>query len=220
MSLKLKKKSEGTKNTAVKSSKKERSRESSMCKLMQAGLEVFSECGFNGTTTRMISQRSGVNESLIIRYFNSKSGLFLAIIVDAFRQFMEEMRNYPVGDTVEKEIENYLTFKFQSCLSNRGFTRLILSQLAIDPEVRAKFDTCVKSLIKEDANGLYGRLRGLQSRGKVRKDVDLELATKVIEQQAMANTFKVSLAPEADQKEMMECIKFFAQEFGRSLGAR
>ncbi|MFL5812266.1 MAG: TetR/AcrR family transcriptional regulator [Bdellovibrionia bacterium] len=191
-----------------------------MNKLMQAGLEVFSECGFNGTTTRMISQRSGVNESLIIRYFNSKSGLFLAIILDTIRRFMEEVRSYPIGETVEQEIENYLSFKYRASLANPGFTRLIVSQLAIDPEIRAQVDTCAKSVLKEDDNGLYGRLRDFQKRGKIRKDVDLEVATKVIEQQAMATTFLVSMTPESDEKEILAGIKFFAREMGRSLGMR
>jgi AcrR family transcriptional regulator len=223
MSLKLKKKSQGTQGSDESSpecSKKERSREISMSKLMQAGLEVFTEYGFNGTTTRMISQRSGVNESLIIRYFNSKSGLFLAIILDTIRRFMEEARSYPIGETVEQEIENYLSFKYRASLANPGFTRLIVSQLAIDPEIRAQVDTCAKSVLKEDDNGLYGRLRDFQKRGKIRKDVDLEVATKVIEQQAMANTFLLSLTREADPKEILEGIKFFAREIGRSLGAR
>lgn len=219
MSLKRKKKSEGTKG-AAKSPKKERSREISMSKLMQSGLEVFSEYGFNGTTTRMISQRSGVNESLIIRYFNSKSGLFLAIILDAIRRFMEEARSYPIGETVEQEIENYLSFKYRAGLVNPGFTRLILSQLAIDPEIRAQVDTCAKSVLKENDNGLYARLRELQKHGKIRKDLDLELVVKVIEQQAMANTFLLSIASDVDEKETFASIKLFAREFGRSLRTR
>lgn len=223
MSSKLKTKSEGAQSSikgSKESSKKERSREISMSKLMEAGLEVFSEYGFNGTTTRMISQRSGVNESLIIRYFNSKSGLFLAIILDTIRKFMEEVRSYPIGESVEQEIENYLSFKYHKSLANPGFTRLIVSQLAIDPEIRAQVDTCAKSVLKEDDNGLYGRLRDFQKRGKIRKDVNLEIATRVIEQQAMANTFLLSLTPEADPKEILEGIKFFAREIGRSLGSR
>lgn len=223
MSSKLKNKSKGTQDSKKASkagSKKERSREISMSKLMQAGLEVFSEYGFNGTTTRMISQRSGVNESLIIRYFNSKSGLFLAIILDAIRRFMEEARSYPIGETVEQEIENYLSFKYRAGLANPGFTRLIVSQLAIDPDIRAQVDTCAKSVLKENDNGLYARLRELQKRGKIRKEIDLELVLKVIEHQAMANTFLLSIAPDVDEKETFGSIKLFAREFGRSLGTR
>ena len=45
-------------------------------KLIKAGLNLFPRYGFEGTTTRIISQESGVNLSAIALYFGSKQGLY------------------------------------------------------------------------------------------------------------------------------------------------
>ncbi len=48
--------------------------------LIAAGLELFGEYGFNGTSTRMLSQSSGANVSAIAYYFGNKEGLYKAVI--------------------------------------------------------------------------------------------------------------------------------------------
>jgi AcrR family transcriptional regulator len=48
--------------------------------LLDAAQELFAERGFDGATTRDIGERAGVDISAIARYFDSKEGLFLAVI--------------------------------------------------------------------------------------------------------------------------------------------
>lgn len=48
--------------------------------LIQAGLELFGENGFNATTTRMLCDKAGANISAIPYYFDSKKGLYLAVM--------------------------------------------------------------------------------------------------------------------------------------------
>lgn len=47
--------------------------------LIEAGLELFGEYGFKGTSTRMIANLSGANISAIPYYFGSKEGLYKAV---------------------------------------------------------------------------------------------------------------------------------------------
>lgn len=49
-------------------------------RLIQAGVEIFAEYGFNATTTRMLADKAKVNLSAIPYYFRSKEGLYLAVI--------------------------------------------------------------------------------------------------------------------------------------------
>jgi AcrR family transcriptional regulator len=49
-------------------------------RLIQAGIEIFAEYGFNGTTTRMLADKAEVNLSAIPYYFRSKEGLYLATV--------------------------------------------------------------------------------------------------------------------------------------------
>ena len=49
-------------------------------RLIEAGIDVFGQSGFNGATTRMIAQAAEVNISAIPYYFNGKEGLYHAVI--------------------------------------------------------------------------------------------------------------------------------------------
>lgn len=49
-------------------------------KILEAAIKLFSEKGFNGTTTKEIAELSEVNESLIFRHFSTKRELYGAII--------------------------------------------------------------------------------------------------------------------------------------------
>lgn len=47
-------------------------------KLIQAGIELFGEHGFKGTTTRMVAEAAHSNIGSIAYYFGNKRGLYLA----------------------------------------------------------------------------------------------------------------------------------------------
>ena len=49
-------------------------------RLILAGIAIFAEYGFNGTTTRMLADKAEVNLSAIPYYFRSKEGLYLATV--------------------------------------------------------------------------------------------------------------------------------------------
>ena len=48
--------------------------------LLEAGLDVFGEHGYNAATTRMIAKRAGMNIAAIPYYFNGKLGLYHAVV--------------------------------------------------------------------------------------------------------------------------------------------
>jgi len=49
-------------------------------RLLVAGAALFAERGFSSTTTRDVAKRAGVDAALIVRYFGSKVGLYLACL--------------------------------------------------------------------------------------------------------------------------------------------
>jgi len=49
-------------------------------RLIQAGIDIFAEYGFNATTTRMLADKARVNLSAIPYYFRSKEGLYHATV--------------------------------------------------------------------------------------------------------------------------------------------
>lgn len=48
--------------------------------ILEVAVELFSQKGFRGTTTKEIAQAAGVNEAIIFRHFATKSELYAAIM--------------------------------------------------------------------------------------------------------------------------------------------
>src|SRR5476651_170259 len=49
-------------------------------RILETALEVFAAEGYEGTSTRVLAERAGVNLPAIQYYFGSKEGLFRAVI--------------------------------------------------------------------------------------------------------------------------------------------
>ncbi len=58
-----------------------RNAEASRQSLLRAAQELFGQRGFEGTTTRDIGDRAGVDPALIARYYGSKADLYIAAVV-------------------------------------------------------------------------------------------------------------------------------------------
>src|SRR5690348_3224187 len=48
--------------------------------LIEVAMRLFSEQGFDGTTTRQIAEAAEVNEAIIFRHFSSKEELYWAVV--------------------------------------------------------------------------------------------------------------------------------------------
>ncbi len=48
--------------------------------ILEAASSLFSKEGFNGTTTKAIAQKAGINEALLFRHFPKKEDLYTAIV--------------------------------------------------------------------------------------------------------------------------------------------
>lgn len=58
--------------------------EASRQALLEAGMAVFEEVGFERATTREIGERAAIDPALIARYFGGKEGLYLAALAEGW----------------------------------------------------------------------------------------------------------------------------------------
>ena len=61
--------------------------------ILDVAERVFSDFGFDGASTRMISGEAGVNMAMLNYYFGSKEGLFLAIFERKISSFQTLLQN-------------------------------------------------------------------------------------------------------------------------------
>lgn len=65
-------------------------------KLLLAAVDVFGRVGFDGATTRMLSETAGANQQAIAYYFGNKEGLYLAAamsIADGIKDHIAALRS-------------------------------------------------------------------------------------------------------------------------------
>lgn len=65
--------------TDVREPKQERSIEKKN-KIIQAGYELFSECGYYGTNTQEIAKRAGVSTGIVYGYFKDKRDILICVL--------------------------------------------------------------------------------------------------------------------------------------------
>jgi AcrR family transcriptional regulator len=150
---------------------RKRDREASRRRILEAGLQVFSELGYDGATTRMVAQRSGLNESLLHRYFGNKEGLLLEVSKMSIAAMLAQPP-YPPQDTPEEEIYQFLNSRMEYEVKNKNFVRVIISRALADQSFHEKMAVGV---VKNQADAAFlDRLKSFQKQGAIRRGVDLE----------------------------------------------
>jgi AcrR family transcriptional regulator len=97
-------------------------------KILEAAIKLFSEKGFNGTTTKEIAELAEVNEALIFRHFSTKRELYGAIIERKIHEepgielSLEAHRDWKDDRLVFTAIASRM---FEKCCRDPSFMRLL-----------------------------------------------------------------------------------------------
>lgn len=116
---------------------RQKNRPEAEARLIQAAKEVFAEQGYDGATTRMVAEKSGVNLALITRYFGNKHGLLLAVIEHEGAAAFARPLPYPPQDTVLEECLAYADATLRSHLSHEELFRIVIVQTLTNREFAA-----------------------------------------------------------------------------------
>ena len=122
--------------------------------ILQSAIDLFSERGYSGTTTRMLAERAEVEEVLIFRHFGTKAALFEQAIVKPFMEMSKQyLQMQRTGEqniaTVSERSERYIELIYDLLVQDRKvFRALIISTHTDDPELRSLFHRDESPLIK------------------------------------------------------------------------
>jgi len=141
-------------------------------KLIKAAIALFSKRGYDGSTTKDIAKKSGVNESLIIRYFGGKEGLFLETI----RRFVEEKSAGPLDYPPQGSLADELICNVRSLLTdmeaNADFYKILFGRSTLDAKLRKK----ISDILPKSGNpATLQRLVALRKKGKIPKEISDDL---------------------------------------------
>jgi AcrR family transcriptional regulator len=98
--------------------------------IVEVALELFSQKGFNGATTKEIADRAGISPAILFRHFPSKEAIYSAILDHKLRQAAERIRGRLQDAAGRKDDRAYfgaLAFDMLELYSkDRALIRLLL----------------------------------------------------------------------------------------------
>ncbi len=109
-------------------------------RVLEISCKLFAEAGFHGTHLRDICKRAGTNVAGVNYYFQSKEGLYQAVIREAGRRLSEyddsfvDVQNLPPEQRLYKLIESLM----QKLGATHAWIAKILTRELVDPVCRAR----------------------------------------------------------------------------------
>ena len=116
--------------------------------ILLAAETLFSELGYEGTSTRQIAKESGANMSMINYYFGSKEGVFLEIMNERIKDFNNQLisineEKIPHLEKLMQVIERYA----KRILENISFYKMMHRELSLAqrPEMYCKVKDAISA---------------------------------------------------------------------------
>lgn len=100
-------------------------------RLVQTAATLFIEQGYRATTTKQICERAQTTERTLFRHFTSKAGLFEAVVVDPFAEFVDRwlasFGQLPSDRALDQQIYTFVEALVDFLYENRELLRLLMA---------------------------------------------------------------------------------------------
>jgi AcrR family transcriptional regulator len=149
-------------------------------RILDVAEKVFSDYGFDGASTRMISSEAGVNMAMLNYYFGSKEGLFLAIFerkIGSMQIYLQNIVNdegMASWDKLAACIDNYV----DRIIVNSCFQKLINRELSMNK--RWNLTDKISEILMVNVLEIKKIFDEGIKNGSFDKDTDTQMATATI----------------------------------------
>jgi TetR/AcrR family transcriptional regulator len=148
--------------------------------ILDVAEKVFSEHGFDGASTRMISGEAGVNMAMLNYYFGSKEGLFLAVFnrkITSFRNLLQNMGS-DSSMTAWEKIERYIEMYAQRVVNNNCFQKMLYQEMSTSR--RGDLADKISEILMVNIAELHKIINEGIDKGEFNEDIDCEMVTATI----------------------------------------
>ncbi|ASU32195.1 TetR/AcrR family transcriptional regulator [Mucilaginibacter xinganensis] len=140
--------------------------------ILDVAEKVFSEHGFDGASTRLISGEANVNMAMLNYYFGSKEGLFIAVVERKITSFQDILQN--IGNASDMspwdKIERYIEIYGEKVVNNNCFQKLLYREMGINR--RTDLSDKLRSILMVNVGELTKILDEGVRQGDFNADVD------------------------------------------------
>ncbi|MDR3540359.1 MAG: TetR/AcrR family transcriptional regulator [Desulfosporosinus sp.] len=147
--------------------------------LILSTIEVISEQGLQGLTTREVAKKEGISESTIFKHYKSKNELILAVL-DYFSHYDQAiieslgLKEFKPIEAITYFVEAYVTYYE----NYPEITAIILSYEGLMHEV--ELCDVVKRIVTQRVNTIQSLIEDAKRQNEIPKDVDTESLADLI----------------------------------------
>ena len=143
--------------------------------ILDVAERVFSEKGFDGASTRLISGEAGVNMAMLNYYFGSKEGLFLAIFERKISSFQNILQNLGNDDSIGawNKMEKYIEMYGEKVVNNNCFQKLLYQEMSMNRST--DLSDKLRDMLMKNVAELDKILREGIANGEFKKDIDIPM---------------------------------------------
>ncbi|GEO77727.1 TetR family transcriptional regulator [Companilactobacillus mindensis DSM 14500] len=144
--------------------------------VIKASLKLFSEQGYDGTSTAQIAKSSGMSQATIFKYFKSKEDLLLFIIEPIIEHILPAYGKEFATDVAQNNqslnslIHFIITNRFNFLVQNKDAAIILFSQVMINDKVK---DLLLKKIASLKGMFVKNIWQVLQETGEMRTDIDM-----------------------------------------------
>jgi AcrR family transcriptional regulator len=148
--------------------------------ILDVAEKVFSELGYDGASTRMISGEAGVNMAMLNYYFGSKEGLYLAVFerkISAFRTLLQNIGNdesISPWEKMEMAIDKYV----ERIITNNCFQKLVNREMTLN--TRTELSDKMIAILMTNVYEFKKIMQEGIDNGTFNTDIDLEFTIMTI----------------------------------------
>lgn len=183
--------------------------------ILNAAVQVFSQHGFRGSTTRRIADAASVNEVTIFRYFGSKEALLQEAIKgcegNAFTSLLPDEPKDPA-----RELTSWCTAVIAHVRDRSSMIRKCMSEIEERPELR---DNAMEAPARatNELRTYFGKLR---ERGFTNDEFDATVAANMLIGSMFHDAMGRPMMPEIYNKPAAKAPAKYAHLILRAIGVR
>ncbi|WP_439646516.1 TetR/AcrR family transcriptional regulator [Paucilactobacillus hokkaidonensis] len=119
--------------------------------VLLAGLELFAQQGFNGTSTAQIADKAGVSQATIFKYFKTKQDLLLSILQPIIENFFPLYRDDFLDSlsqfkTLQELIHFIVRNRYQFLKDNADAVLIFTTEMLTNDTARELFTNIIKKI--------------------------------------------------------------------------
>lgn len=148
--------------------------------ILDVAERIFSDLGYDGASTRLISGEAGVNMAMLNYYFGSKEGLFLAVFDRKISSFYDILQGISSDESTSSwfKIEQYIDIYSEKVVANNCFQKLIYQEMGMNR--RNEISDNLRSILMKNVTELTKIIQEGIDKGEFNKDADAQMVVATL----------------------------------------